>query len=160
MGAVVGVVAVHVGDVLEVVGVQRAVLHAVVGGVVVVDGLNLQGDALLGQHVHHLLQDLHVGGGGGAHADGDVRRGGGGLGAGVAVNGSLGVAAGGLVVGAAAGQQGQADRAGQRQGKDLLFHNAILLHQKIGMTSCIVNHAFVGFTNRMGTRASKKQKRP
>ena len=107
MGAMLGVEVVHVGDVLEVVGIIFAGLHRLVGNVVVVILHDLQGDALLSQDGRHLFQNFRVGSGGGAHLEGD------------------GIAA--FVIAAAAGQQGQAGRAGQRQGKNFLFHSCKLL---------------------------------
>ena len=98
VGAVAGVEVVHVGDVLEVVGVQLAVLHVVVGQHVVIVIHNLQGDAVLGQDLLGLLQDLGVGRGGRAHLQG------------------------GLLLAAAGGQQGQAQRRRQSQGQSFLFH--------------------------------------
>ena len=63
----------HVGDVLEEVGVILPFLHGGVGHDIVVVGADLQGDALLSQVVHHLLQDLLVGGaaGGQTQAQGE-----------------------------------------------------------------------------------------
>ena len=98
MGAAVLVEIVHVGDVLEVVGIQLAVLHVVVGQHVVVVIHDLQGDALLGQDLLGLLQDLGVGRGGRAHLQG------------------------GPLLAAAGGQQGQAQRRRQSQGQSFLFH--------------------------------------
>ena len=109
VGAPLGVEVIHVGDVLEEVGVVHPFLHGGVGGNVVVVGDDLQGDALLSQGIHHLLQDLLVGSGGGAHLQGD------GLAAGL-----LGV--GGLLGGGftAAGSQTQAQDQGHGECKKLL----------------------------------------
>ena len=67
VGAIALVELIHVGDVLEVVGVQGAVLHGQVGLDIVVELHDLQGNALLRQQVFHHFQNLGVGGGGGAH---------------------------------------------------------------------------------------------
>ena len=98
VGAVVGVEAVHVGDVLEVVGVQLTLLHGGVGHDVVIKLRDFQGVALFGQDFLGHFQDFGVGGGGGAHLDG-------------------------LAVGlAGAGAQRQHQENRQRQGDESLFH--------------------------------------
>ena len=61
MSAVLLVEVVQVGLMLEVVGVDLAVLDDIVGLDVVIELLNIQGDALLGQDVLADLQDLAVG---------------------------------------------------------------------------------------------------
>ena len=55
--------------VLEVVGVDFAVLYHVIGHHVVAVFLHLQGPAVLGQDLGGGLQDFGVGGGGGGHGD-------------------------------------------------------------------------------------------
>ena len=92
VGAVAGIEVVHVGDVLEVVGVNGAVLHRLVGHDVVVEGLDLQGVSLFGHDVLGHLQNAGVGSGGSAHHHGLV-----------------------VCVAAAASQQGQSGRTGQGQ---------------------------------------------
>ena len=68
MGAPLVVEVVHVGDVLEVVGVQRAVLQGGVGGHIVVKLLDVQGVPV---GLHQLLGNLQNGGvGSGSRADG------------------------------------------------------------------------------------------
>ena len=99
VGAVAGIEVVHVGDVLEVVGVNGAVLHRLVGHDVVVEGLDLQGVSLFGHDVLGHLQNASVGGGGSAYHHGLV-----------------------VFLAAAASQQGQSGRTGQGQSQNLLFH--------------------------------------
>ena len=111
VGASLSVEVLHVGDVLEEVGVILPFLHGGVGHDIVVVGADLQGDALLSQVVHHLLQDLLVGGGGGAHGEGDGLAGLGG------VVGGVGAGVGGVT---AAGGQTQAQGEGHGQCKKLL----------------------------------------
>ena len=110
MGAAALVEVVHVGDVLEVVGQQGAVLHGVVGLDVVVILHDLQGVAVLGHEVLGDLQDLRVGGRGGAHLDGLVA---------AAI--------------AAAGGQHQSENQSQGQSKCLLFHFRFLLLLSVGL---------------------------
>ena len=64
MGAVLGVEAVQIGGVLEVVGVHLTVFGDEVGLDVVAEFLDLQRDALLGEDVLGNLQNLGVGRGG------------------------------------------------------------------------------------------------
>ena len=70
MRTLLGVEVLEVGQVLEVVGVDAAVLNEGVGGDVVVDDLDLQCDTLLSQNVLDDLEDLGVGRGGRGDADG------------------------------------------------------------------------------------------
>ena len=71
-GVVLLVVAVQVGGVLEVVGVQLSVSQSTVGHDIIVIGDDLQGVALVCQGLLHLLQDLSVGCGAGTDTDGLV----------------------------------------------------------------------------------------
>ena len=105
MGAVLGVELIHVGDVLEVVGVQGAVLQGVVGGHVVVVLHDVQCVPVLGQGVLDLLEDGRVGGGGGADLDGLAP----------------------AIARAAAGGQRQDQGKGQHKCNQLLFHHDFLL---------------------------------
>ena len=139
VGAVADVELVHVGDVLEVVGVQLTALHRQVGLDVVVELHDLQGDALLSQDALGYLQDLSVGGGSGADLNGGaLQRGGvlhsGGLGV---AGGGLGITGGGVggagVAAAAAGQQAERQSAGQEQ-RDKLLHGTFLLFILTGVT--------------------------
>ncbi len=107
MGAAALVEVVHVGDVLEVVGQQGAVLHRVVGLDIVVILHDLQGVAVLGHEVLGDLQDLRVGGRGGAHLDG--------------------------LVAAAAGGEAQGENQGQGQSKYFLLHFRFLLLLSVGL---------------------------
>ena len=102
MGAVFFIEAVHVGDVLEVVGIQLALFQRGVGDDVVFELDDLQSVAFLGQDLLGDLQDLGVGSGGCADLDGLV------------------------VGGTAAGGQSQNQGQGQNQSNDLL-HFLILL---------------------------------
>ena len=70
MGALFGVEVIKIGGVLEVVGVNGAVLHDGVGNNVVVVGLNVEGDVLFGKDLFGDLEDLGVGRGGGGDGDG------------------------------------------------------------------------------------------
>ena len=72
IGAVGGVEAVEIGGVLEVVGVQRAVLQRGVGQNVVVIDHDVELDALFGQCGLDKLQQLGVGGGAGADGELDA----------------------------------------------------------------------------------------
>lgn len=71
VGVVFCVIGFHVSDVLEEVSVILPFLHSNVGGEIVGVRDNLQGDALGGQGVHDLLQNLLVGGRGGANPQGN-----------------------------------------------------------------------------------------
>ena len=124
MGVALGVEVVHVGDVLEEVGVDFPFFHSGVGENVVVVGDDLQGDALLGQHVDHLLQDLLVGGGGSADLQGDRLAGGAGIFFGFGLAGGS----------AAAGSQTQAQDQGRSKGKKL-FHGMGSSLKELGFIS-------------------------
>ena len=95
MGAVFLVIVVHVGDVLEVVGVDGAVLGGVVGGAVVGELHDFQRDVLFGEDVLDHGQNLGVGGGGGAYFQG------------------------GALLLAAAGEKGEGQGAGEGQSGQL-----------------------------------------
>ena len=125
VGAILSVEVVQIGDVLEVVGVNAAVLHRGVGLDVVGKLHDLQVDSLLRQQFLHHGQDLGVGSGRGAHLQGGALQGAGlgGGGRGVSVCGG---GVGGTGGAAAAGQQAEGQGAGQEQGCELL-HGAFLL---------------------------------
>ena len=103
VGAVLLIEIVHVGDVLEVVGIQFALFHGVVGDHIVVEFLDDQGVALFGHQFLGDLQNFTVGRGGGADGDGL----------------SFGLFA--------AGGQGQQQADCQQQNSNSLFHDDFLL---------------------------------
>lgn len=116
MRAVAFVEPVHVGDVLEVIGVEGAVLYRSVRRDVVIEHCDFQIDILLGQDRLHNLKDFSVGCRCGADLNGD--------GFCVVV---VAAGAGGLVGIAAAGRQqaqGQS-RCQSNCGELLQFHNKI-----------------------------------
>ena len=118
MGAFLLVEALQIGDVLEVVGVFLALFHSGVGNDVIAVLMDLQVNALLSQNIHHLLQDLGVGGGGGGHVQ-HHRLGG--------LSGRFGGSRSrGFFLFGAAGGQGQAQHQGQSQGQKLLVHHCFL----------------------------------
>ena len=119
VGAVGGVIAVQIGGVLEVVGVQRTVGQGAVGQHIVVIDHDLQVVALFGQSVLHLLQDLGVRGGAGAHGDGLQVAGLGDGGAG-GVRAGAGHGGGAAALAGAAGKRAQGQHEGQGKSKFLL----------------------------------------
>ena len=125
MGAVFLVEAVEVGGVLEVVGVNLAVLGDEVGLDVVAELNNLEVDALLGQNLLGHIQNLGVGRGGGGDLQG--RTGqltglGGGLGSRGRSSRALGGCGDGISrSGGAAGGQRQGQRSGERC-RNQFFH--------------------------------------
>ena len=100
VGAILSVEVVQIGDVLEVVGVNAAVLHRGVGLDVVGKLHDLQVDSLLRQQFLHHGQDLGVGSGRGAHLQGGALQGaglgGGGRGVSVCGGGVGGTKGGGI----------------------------------------------------------------
>ena len=128
VGAVAGVELVHVGDMLEVVGVQVAVLHRGVGLNVVVEDRDLQGDALLGQQLLDHLQDLGVGRGRGSYLKNGTFQAAGLGRAGLRRGRLRGGGSGGAAV-AAAGQQAERQHAGEEQ-RDKFFHVAFSFFKK------------------------------
>ena len=118
IGAVGSVVAVEIGGVLEVVGVELAVGKRLVRKDVIVIDDDLQLVALGGQRVLDLLEDLGVRGGAGADGDDLVVGSGGG---GIAVG-----AFGGLSLGAAARDAGAQQRKRENKSNQL-FHVFYLL---------------------------------
>ena len=123
MGTMLGVVVLHVGGVLEVVGVVLPLFHSGVGDHIVAIFHDFQGNALFLQGFDHLLEDFGVGGGGSAHPQGD------GL---AVVGGFVGLAlflSGGG--GGAAGGQAQSHGQGQEQCKDLFHVGCFLLQENV-----------------------------
>ena len=72
VGSVVGVEVIQIGLMLEIVGIHIPVLNHVVGLHIVVEFLDFQGIAILGQNFGGNLQNLRMGRGGSGHRDGLV----------------------------------------------------------------------------------------
>lgn len=109
VGTILGVEAVEVGFVLEVVGVERAVGQSLVRQDVVVIGDDLELVAFVGEGLLDLLEDLGVRGGAGADGDDFV------IG-----SGSLLVISG-LVAAGAQRDERERQHEGEDEGRDL-FH--------------------------------------